>query len=963
MKYLLISAAAMLWLNLHASAAAPKPLVWDTPSKGSAGSMPIGNGDIGLNVWAEENGKIRCYIAKSDAWDNSGRLLRLGGVDIALTPNPFGVGEFKQTLDAATGQIVFTGKDGFEARFWVDANSSTIRFEAKAPNGIAVSVQPNIWRREKRAIPPQELMGYSWYMGGADSMGGVYTAPDAVYSIPDIVADLLGDRIGWYQRNETSFWEFGFSHQQMDGPPKGEKDPLLHRTFGLAMSSPQLAKKGTELLESAGPIKTCDLTIVAHTEIVPEAAGWLTRINALLDQSAAADPKATWEKHAAWWQGFWDRSHIRFTQAEEPSGAVVSPTTTPLTIGSDLTTENGFVGVIAQARIYNRALTAQEISELENKIPAGIAANWDFTNYKGGPVTDATAGFVATPFGNPEAASEEGRSGVKLGGKDGFQVPSDPKLDLTTGGTLEMLISAGTQGAGGGRLLDKGQAGTALGSILDTFPGNSLRLITMAGALEGGPTLPVGGWHRVVAAFDSKSRRLYLDGKLIVDDSVGKVPLAERLTETYGLQRYMTACAGRGAFPIRFNGSLFWGERQDVIGGDAIDPDWRMWAADYWWQNTRLPYYPMMASGDFEMMRPLFEMYFNRLPTEIARTKAWFGCEGAFVGETASFWGMMSNGDYGYERPAELEVGELKNGIMRYYWQPGIEITHMMLDYYDHTGDAQFMKDRFAPMAEAYLKYYGSRFKRDARGKLVITPAQSLETWANVVNPTPDVAGIAQNTKRILALPKGLVPDSLLKLAKEMNDAAPPIPMRTENGRQLIGFAEQVNCERSNYENPELYPIYPYRNYGLDRPGLELARETYAARITKDYFGWHQSGMQAACLGMAEETGVILASNLDNSNKNFRFPVMWGPNYDWTPDQDHGSNLINTMQLMLLQSDGDKILVAPSWPKNWEADFKLHAPGHTTVEGSIRAGKLENLKVTPASRTKDVVDCLKKANP
>jgi hypothetical protein len=176
MKHLLIASAAC-WLNLHASAAFPKPLVWDTPSKGSAGSMPIGNGDIGLNVWAEEDGKVRCYIAKTDAWDNSGRLLRLGGVDITLTPNPFGVGDFKQTLDAASGQIVFAGKDGFKMRLWVDANSPTIRFETKAPAGIAVSVRPNIWRREKRAIPPKDLMGYSWYMGGADCTTTIILTP------------------------------------------------------------------------------------------------------------------------------------------------------------------------------------------------------------------------------------------------------------------------------------------------------------------------------------------------------------------------------------------------------------------------------------------------------------------------------------------------------------------------------------------------------------------------------------------------------------------------------------------------------------------------------------------------------------------------------------------------------------------------------------------------------------------
>ena len=29
-------------------------VVWDTPSEGSLGSMPLGNGDIGLNVWVEK---------------------------------------------------------------------------------------------------------------------------------------------------------------------------------------------------------------------------------------------------------------------------------------------------------------------------------------------------------------------------------------------------------------------------------------------------------------------------------------------------------------------------------------------------------------------------------------------------------------------------------------------------------------------------------------------------------------------------------------------------------------------------------------------------------------------------------------------------------------------------------------------------------------------------------------------
>ena len=958
----------ILTLSCAAYATPPEPLVWSSPSVGSAGSMPIGNGDIGLNVWAQADGTIRTYIAKTDAWDGAGRLLRLGGLDLAFSPNPFGGGNFSQTLDVAKGQIVFKGENGFEARLWVDANAPVIRLQAAAPDGVSISATPNIWRREKREIPPKELMGHSWYMGGADSMGGTYGGPEPVISYPDLIADLKGDTIGWYQHNKTSFWEFGFKHQQMEGPPPGEKDPLLHRTFGLVMNSPQLAKSGPELLKSAAPVKEFRLDIVAHTAITPSREDWERAATGLLGKASADDLAKALAAHKTWWQEFWNRSNIRVTKATEPLLPVATPTPNPLTIGVDAAGTNGFTGSIARARIYNRALSPEEIAALDAEKPAasGLVADWDFGKFEGTPLKDGTAGMLAEPFGTVKAGSVDGRPAARLDGTGGFHVAADPRLDLTHGGTLEILVSPGTQAEGGGRLLDKGQPGTALGFVLDTHPGNSLRLITLKGMLQAAPVLPESGWHRVVVVFNSKGRHIYLDGKEVAVDKpdTEAASLPVRLTDVYQLQRYMSAIAGRGAFPIRFNGSLFWGTRNDVLGDAAIDPDWRMWAADYWWQNTRLPYYPMLASGDHDMMKPLFDMYFKRLPTETARTKAWFGCKGAFVGETASFWGMMSNGDYGYQRPPELNKGELKNGIMRYYWQPGIELTFMMLDYYDHTGDEKFVRERIAPMAEAYLKYYATRFGRDANGKLVITPAQSLETWANVVNPTPDVAGIAQNTSRILALPKDLVPESLRKLAQEIHDATPEIPMRTENGRELIGFAEQVNCQRSNLENPELYAVYPYRNYGIGRPGLDLARETYAARITKDYQGWHQSGMQAACLGMADEAATVLASNIGNSNKNFRFPVMWGPNYDWTPDQDHGSNLINTLQLMLLQPDGDKILLAPAWPNGWEVDFKLHAPKNTTVEASIRNGKIENLKVQPAERAKDVVDCFKKkVNP
>jgi hypothetical protein len=62
---------------------------------------------------------------------------------------------------------------------------------------------------------------------------------------------------------------------------------------------------------------------------------------------------------------------------------------------------------------------------------------------------------------------------------------------------------------------------------------------------------------------------------------------------------------------------------------------------------------------------------------------------------------------------------------------------------------------------------------------------------------------------------------------------------------------------------------------------------------------------------------------------------------------------------MLIQAEplesGGKILLLPAWPTHWKVDFKLHAPGNTTIRCRAENGKVTDLEVTPPSRKKDVV--------
>jgi hypothetical protein len=61
-----------------------------------------------------------------------------------------------------------------------------------------------------------------------------------------------------------------------------------------------------------------------------------------------------------------------------------------------------------------------------------------------------------------------------------------------------------------------------------------------------------------------------------------------------------------------------------------------------------------------------------------------------------------------------------------------------------------------------------------------------------------------------------------------------------------------------------------------------------------------------------------------------------------------------TLQNMLMQCDGKRIMLLPAWPADWTADFKLNAPYQTTVEGHVENGHISRLKVTPSSRKNDV---------
>ena len=479
-------------------------------------------------------------------------------------------------------------------------------------------------------------------------------------------------------------------------------------------------------------------------------------------------------------------------------------------------------------------------------------------------------------------------------------------------------------------------------------------------------------WEAHVKWWQSFWQRSWIDVTPSAETGQNNSNEAFEVSQAYTLQRWVQACAGRGAYPIKFNGSLFTVDAVDAFWkfpeGEYAGPDYMRWGGPYWFQNTRLIYWPMVASGDYDQMAPLFTMYRNMLPLLKERARRYFGHDGVHFSETTEIWGLNRDVCFGKNNPGFYPTST----YMKYNWDCGLELSTMLLAYYQHTQDQAFVGETLLPIADQVVTFYEQHYQRDKDGKLHIYPSQALETWQNTENPTTVLAGMRVVLAGLLALPESLTTSEQRKRWTRVLGEIREVPIAEEAGKKWIKPAH-VFSDKKNAEHPELYAVFPYPIYGVGKPDLEIGLETFARRANKRTGGWQQDAIQAALLGQTADAKSFLLQNITTENlmggdnekakrPDSRFPAFWGPNFDWIPDQCNGSVILTTLQYMLMQTDGKKIILLPAWPKEWNADFKLHAPYNTTVEGRVVNGEVIDLKVIPESRQKDVI-IMKSADP
>lgn len=831
-------------------------VVWHSPSKDAAGSMPIGNGEVVLNVWAEDKtGDLLILIARTDAISEISRILKLGRIRIHLSDSPFrNATDFVQRLDLRNGVINISAR-GSQLKIFVDSGSHVIHVRGTLKKATTISAALESWRNAPRELPKAEYAS-AWT---------AQNAPFPLVESADVITNQNG-KLTFFHRNETSIVPRIWGNQSLT-TAAGRFDPLSGLTFGGSMTCMGFTSEGRNRLVSKTPQQKFDLSISTLSTIAKSGADWTKQI-----ESQAITPADAAEKRTKqWWNAFWDRSHAFVSAPASPQP--VPENNYVLRIGVDSNGQNQFPG---------------EISATESQLP-----------------------------------STENRQRLTL---SAVITPKELKP---------------------GRIFDKLTAGQSDGFLFDTHPGNALRLIVGDMTLVAPACLVANKTQRVRADYNGETGEasIYLND-VRVAHRLGGDPL--EISRGYVLQRYVQACQGRGKYPIKFNGGYF--SVEPAASGMPFDPDWRRWGDCFWYQNTRHMYHPMLASGDFEMMAPFFRLYEDAIPLAESRSRIYHGAEGAYFPETMTHYGTYGGQDYGWDRTG-LQPKDVQCPWWDDAWNQGPELLQLMLDYYDYTQDQKFLKQQLIPTATSILKYFDTRFKKDGDGRIILDPTQVVETyWTGVVNDMPTASGLIAVTHRLAALP-GATP-----FFSHMARACPELPLETKSDERRLAPAQKYDPTISNVENGELYAVWPFRLVTIANPKLLTeAKAAYAQRLNRLDNGWGYDGNVAALLGLTDEAARILAVKCRNSSPAYRWPATWGPNFDWLPDQNHGGNLLNTTNLMLLQPEGDEIRILPAWPKNWDVSFRLHAPRQTVVEAEVRNGKLTKLKVSPNSRRKDVI--------
>ncbi|MDR2146606.1 MAG: DUF5703 domain-containing protein, partial [Tannerella sp.] len=289
------------------------------------------------------------------------------------------------------------------------------------------------------------------------------------------------------------------------------------------------------------------------------------------------------------------------------------------------------------------------------------------------------------------------------------------------------------------------------------------------------------------------------------------------ISRNYQLFRYMLACNAYGDYPTKFNGGLFTFDPVYVDTTCRFTPDFRKWGGGtHTAQNQRLVYFPLLKSGDFDMMTSQFAFYQRILPNAELRSRAYWNHAGACFTEQMENFGLPNPAEYGWKRPEGFDAGMEYNAWLEYQWDTALEFCFLALERERYTGEDI---SGYIPWIESCLHFFDEHYQYlakqrgikalDDNGKLILYPGSACETYKMAYNATSTIAALQTVTSRLLELSGNYLDSARRTYYGQFLNRLPEIRTREIGGHTVIAPAwhwERIN----NVESPQLYPVFPW---------------------------------------------------------------------------------------------------------------------------------------------------------
>lgn len=302
-------------------------VVWNKQSKNVSESMPLGGGNLGLNVWVENN-ELLFYIGSPDTLDENMMLDKFGRVRISMDPCPFSDdGEFLQKLNLLTGDMTIAAsndKNSVEAELWVDVYRNVVNVSLQATKPTKIKVSYENWRTEDNKI---QVPAYEENF----MQGQRYVFRDNF-----LVRGENRNQLLFYHKNRNDSLAFDALVEQQGLTEIADQlvNPQINMFFGGILEGTGLRFEETT---TEGIYGTTEYTAWEMTTDTPLTKTDL-RISTIVGQYQSEDDfiesldevrfesvndDSAREKTRAWWLEFWNRSYVALNVSDkDPSDEI-----------------------------------------------------------------------------------------------------------------------------------------------------------------------------------------------------------------------------------------------------------------------------------------------------------------------------------------------------------------------------------------------------------------------------------------------------------------------------------------------------------------------------------------------------------------------------------------------------------------------------------------------------------------